>query len=199
MAISKRLRYEILRRDNYTCRYCGATAPNAALTIDHVIPEALGGGDDPSNLVAACSDCNGGKSASNPDATLVADVAADALRWAEAMAVVAQERAAHRVHMTQIYDKFLAKWNTWTYRRGIKDYTVDIPGGWQQSISRFIEAGLELDDLSDLIDVAMGARTPDPWRYFCGCAWRRIKESQEAAREVLDVWDAYDENNDQQL
>ena len=29
MAVSKRLRYEILRRDNHTCRYCGASAPDA--------------------------------------------------------------------------------------------------------------------------------------------------------------------------
>ncbi|AWN05089.1 HNH endonuclease [Gordonia phage Easley] len=38
MAVSKRLRYEILRRDNHTCRYCGATAPDVPLTVDHVVP-----------------------------------------------------------------------------------------------------------------------------------------------------------------
>ena len=38
MALSKRLRYEILRRDNHTCRYCGASAPDVTLTVDHVVP-----------------------------------------------------------------------------------------------------------------------------------------------------------------
>src|SRR6185369_3226628 len=61
MAVSKRLRFEILRRDNHTCRYCGRSAPEVKLTVDHVKPEALGGRTEPDNLVAACSDCNAGK------------------------------------------------------------------------------------------------------------------------------------------
>ncbi|MFD9276847.1 HNH endonuclease [Streptomyces mirabilis] len=64
MAVSKRLRYEILRRDRYTCRYCGASAPDAPMRVDHVTPVALGGTDHPSNLVAACEPCNSGKSSS---------------------------------------------------------------------------------------------------------------------------------------
>ncbi|MGC7224589.1 HNH endonuclease, partial [Mycobacteroides abscessus subsp. massiliense] len=43
MAVTKRLRYEVLRRDNYSCRYCGRSAPEVKLTVDHVVPVALGG------------------------------------------------------------------------------------------------------------------------------------------------------------
>lgn len=56
MAISKRLRFEVLRRDNHMCRYCGRGAPDVALTVDHVVPVALGGHSDPTNLVTACVD-----------------------------------------------------------------------------------------------------------------------------------------------
>lgn len=63
IAISKRLRFEILRRDDSTCRYCGRSAPNVILEIDHIIPVKLGGTNDLLNLVAACHDCNSGKSA----------------------------------------------------------------------------------------------------------------------------------------
>ena len=57
MAVSKRVRYEVLRRDNYACRYCGATAGSGAqLVVDHVMPVSLGGTDDPTNLVACCRD-----------------------------------------------------------------------------------------------------------------------------------------------
>lgn len=52
MAVTKRTRFEVLRRDNYTCRYCRST--DGALTVDHVTPRSLGGSDDPSNLVACC-------------------------------------------------------------------------------------------------------------------------------------------------
>ncbi len=47
---------EILRRDDYTCQYCGQHA--SYLTIDHVIPRRLGGRHTWENLVAACPSCN---------------------------------------------------------------------------------------------------------------------------------------------
>ncbi len=47
---------EILRRDNYTCQYCGRHTPY--LTVDHVFPRRLGGQHTWDNLVAACSSCN---------------------------------------------------------------------------------------------------------------------------------------------
>lgn len=47
---------EVLRRDNYTCQYCGQSP--AYLTIDHVIPRRLGGQHSWDNLVAACPACN---------------------------------------------------------------------------------------------------------------------------------------------
>ncbi|WP_372344655.1 HNH endonuclease [Streptomyces sp. KL116D] len=82
MAVSKRLRYEILRRDNHACRYCGATAPDAKLNVDHVIPQSLGGTDKPDNLVTSCAECNSGKTSSLPNAMPVADVDQDAFRQA---------------------------------------------------------------------------------------------------------------------
>lgn len=60
--ISKSLRFEILTRDGYRCRYCGSSSETAALHIDHILPRAAGGRDDHENLVTACADCNQGKS-----------------------------------------------------------------------------------------------------------------------------------------
>ncbi len=47
---------EVLRRDDYTCQYCGNRTSH--LTIDHVIPRRLGGQHVWTNLVAACPPCN---------------------------------------------------------------------------------------------------------------------------------------------
>jgi hypothetical protein len=60
--ISKRLRFEIFKRDHFTCVYCGRTPPEVVLQIDHLEPVSAGGPDDPANLFTACSDCNLGKS-----------------------------------------------------------------------------------------------------------------------------------------
>lgn len=60
-AIPKSVRFEVFKRDKFTCQYCGAKAPDVVLHLDHVHPVAEGGGDDILNLIAACQDCNGGK------------------------------------------------------------------------------------------------------------------------------------------
>jgi hypothetical protein len=62
MSVGTRLRFEILKRDGFRCRYCGATAAQTMLHVDHVLALSEGGADDPANLVAACSGCNLGKS-----------------------------------------------------------------------------------------------------------------------------------------
>lgn len=185
MGVSKRVRYEVFRRDNNRCRYCGATAPDTPMTIDHVIPVALGGSDDPSNLVTACRDCNAGKTSSSPDAPLVADVAADAIRWGKAMQQAAAEFAQDRDARMLDRDEFQGKWETWRYKSSGKYRTYPLPGGWGESIDQFLAAGLTMADLHDLVDVAMGANSIDPWKYFCGCCWRRVGKLQERASELV--------------
>lgn len=59
--ISPRMRFSILERDQFSCRYCGASADEAVLHIDHVVPLSAGGGNDADNLVTACLECNSGK------------------------------------------------------------------------------------------------------------------------------------------
>jgi hypothetical protein len=61
MSISARVRFAVLQRDGFRCRYCGRPSPNAVLHVDHIEPRADGGADDPANLCAACEDCNRGK------------------------------------------------------------------------------------------------------------------------------------------
>lgn len=61
MTIPLAVRFEILERDNFTCRYCGKHAPETELEVDHVKPRSRGGSDDRANLVATCRDCNRGK------------------------------------------------------------------------------------------------------------------------------------------
>ena len=46
----------ILRRDNYTCQYCGNR--EQTLTVDHIIPKSRGGSTTRSNVVVACKPCN---------------------------------------------------------------------------------------------------------------------------------------------
>lgn len=61
MAISKHLRFEVFKRDGFTCQYCGRRPPDVVLELDHIQPVAKGGGDEVVNLLTSCFDCNRGK------------------------------------------------------------------------------------------------------------------------------------------
>lgn len=61
-SISKKLRFEVFKRDSFTCQYCGRMAPDVVLEIDHINPVSKGGTNDILNLVTSCTECNRGKS-----------------------------------------------------------------------------------------------------------------------------------------
>lgn len=59
--ISKKLRFEVFKRDSFRCQYCGRSAPDVILEVDHIVPVAEGGKNDVMNLITSCRDCNRGK------------------------------------------------------------------------------------------------------------------------------------------
>lgn len=61
-AISKRLRFEVLKRDAFTCQYCGKQPPDTVLHMDHINPVSNGGKNTLLNLITSCAECNLGKS-----------------------------------------------------------------------------------------------------------------------------------------
>lgn len=62
IAISKRVRFEVFKRDKFTCNYCGKSAPKVVLQVDHIEPVSKGGTNDLLNLITSCDACNAGKS-----------------------------------------------------------------------------------------------------------------------------------------
>lgn len=57
--LTKRMRFNVLNRDGFRCRYCGRDASSGIiLEVDHIDPN---GQTIEENLCAACLDCNGGK------------------------------------------------------------------------------------------------------------------------------------------
>lgn len=59
--LSKKIRFEVFKRDKFKCQYCGSGAPDVILEVDHISPVSKGGKNDIMNLVTACFDCNRGK------------------------------------------------------------------------------------------------------------------------------------------
>lgn len=188
MAVSKRTRYEVLRRDNHTCRYCGASAPDATLTVDHVTPTALGGSDSPDNLVAACRDCNYGKASTSPDAPLVADVAAKALEWGRAIERYHDARMADRRKRDAYVRRFVKAWDQW--HCGFERVRLPKPADWKPTIWQFYGLGLPIAELEDAVTIACSNQMVDPervFRYMCGVLWNKVNDMQQGARDLLEV------------
>lgn len=61
-SISPKVRFEVFKRDSFTCQYCGKQAPDVVLEIDHMKPVSDGGDNSIINLITSCWDCNRGKS-----------------------------------------------------------------------------------------------------------------------------------------
>lgn len=188
MAVSKRLRFEVMRRDDFACRYCGKKAGESELHVDHVVPESLGGSDEASNLVTACIDCNQGKGAISPDQAIVDAVADEDIKWGKALEDAAAIRKRDRAKRDRYINAFDRKWKSW-HVGDEPAQEIPRPGDWRRSIEQFYNAGLPKAELLHLVDVAMnrpGVYNNKTFRYFCGCGWTAIKELQESARDLLE-------------
>ncbi len=56
--LTKSIRHEVFKKDNYKCVECGITKKETSLHVDHIIPVSRGGTDELSNLQTLCKVCN---------------------------------------------------------------------------------------------------------------------------------------------
>ncbi len=61
--MTDKMRYDVLKRDNFRCKICGRSADDGVvLHVDHIKPVSKGGRTTMSNLRTLCEQCNMGKS-----------------------------------------------------------------------------------------------------------------------------------------
>lgn len=57
--VKKKIIFDQIKCRGYApCSYCGKKLTFAQATLDHVVPQSLGGGSGLTNLVLACEKCN---------------------------------------------------------------------------------------------------------------------------------------------
>jgi hypothetical protein len=59
--VPKKIKFEVLKRDKFTCQYCGAKAPDVLLHVDHINPYSKSKDNSIINLITSCQSCNLGK------------------------------------------------------------------------------------------------------------------------------------------
>lgn len=62
----RELRDKLLKRAKWRCEYCGCAVDRVTMTVDHWVPQALGGTNKPDNLRSTCGPCNAEKGNMTP-------------------------------------------------------------------------------------------------------------------------------------
>lgn len=182
MAVSKRTRFEVFKRDGFTCQYCGRTPPTVVLECDHVEAVANGGSDDEANLVTSCFDCNRGKS-DVPLTTAAPGVRERLDREREIEEQVRQYNellSERRRRQDDEIDEIGRYWfNQFEEKRDAYVFGVDrVP-----SIRTFLRK-LPKTEILEAVDIAHSrkpVRSTDyaTWKYFCGVCWKKIRDREE--------------------
>ena len=177
-AISKRVRFEIFKRDKFTCQYCGAHPPDVILEIDHIEAVANGGTNDIDNLVTSCEPCNRGKSAVPLDCIpqSLKDKAAAIAEAEEQLSGYHQVIEARRERQIEQMWRVAEILDGGCSERGF--CTRDL-----RQIGRFIET-LGLYDVIGAAEIACDRQlysVRTRWKYFCGVCWTKIRRANEAS------------------
>lgn len=172
--LSKRVRFEVFKRDSFKCMYCGAHPPAAVLHVDHVIALAAGGSDDPDNLVTACDTCNLGKGARDLSVApqSLADKAAEVAEREEQLRGYQAVLEARRQRLDD---------EAWRVLDMFHPNTESVPRDQFNSVRRFVDT-LGVHVVMDAAEVALTAGNVsyrNVFRYFCGVCWNRIRERSQ--------------------
>jgi hypothetical protein len=178
MAISKRLRFEVFKRDGFRCRYCGATVLAAVLHCDHVIPESKGGPTEAANLVTACVDCNLGKS----------NVPLDQRKLDPSVDIDAAKEHAEQIKAYLKVQKTIASTKRELETLALQHWE-DRMGDWHYTLPRYLTLPLKefgLAKVNEAIDVVAAKGISNKLsqvRYFCGVIrnWRNPNREKHSA------------------
>jgi len=175
-AISKKLRFDVFKRDGFVCQYCGAHPPQVVLEVDHIHPVAEGGTNDVDNLVTACFHCNRGKGAG-----LLCDVP----QTLEQRAAVAAEREAQIAGYEEVMRAKRLRLES--DAESVMDIFClrfrqdSIPQRDFDSMKMFVDK-LGLHEVIEAAEIACGRKYDyrPAFKYFCGVCWNKVRQSEGA-------------------
>jgi hypothetical protein len=169
--LSKKLRFDLFKRDSFQCVYCGNKPPNVLLEIDHIIPHSKGGKDTIENLVTSCFDCNRGKS--NKELT-------------EVPSAISSDLSKEKLMQYRIYIEYVKELNLLkneeidivcaVYERFNTGYTPS--EHFRATISEFIsKIGVEKTCFAMENACKRMNNSKYMLKYFCGICWNIFKDN----------------------
>lgn len=173
-AISTKSRFDVFKRDRFTCQYCGAHPPGVLLHVDHILAVASGGTNELHNLVTACEPCNLGKGARSLGSVKpsLKEQAEQAKERERQLLGYQKLIAAKRVRIEEEVDRVQD-----TFR--IFHTGMQFTPRFRISVRVFIEK-LGVDEVISSMERAC-CKVPDfqnATKYFCGICWAKVREAQ---------------------
>lgn len=175
------VRFEVFKQDGFTCQYCGRQTPAVILEVDHIVPRALGGGDEIENLITACWDCNRGKGAELLDTVKpMRDMEEQAELILERERQLAVYNDAKRVERERKEREYQTVRNFW-FEAWEETELERWHMPWESTVKHYIDA-IGAEDVMEAMDIAATKFdrriSSDGVRYFVG-----ILKSKRAERE----------------
>lgn len=172
-AISKKLRFEVFKRDAFCCQYCGAVPPNVVLHVDHINAVANGGDNDIDNLITSCEPCNLGKSAT-PLTDVPKTLKDRAEEVAEREAQIQGYNAILQARANRLDDE------CWRVAAALErsEYVDSYNRKRLQSIRHFLSrlSVVDVIDAAEITTAKWGSTSSDRvFRYFCAVCWNKIR------------------------
>lgn len=170
--ISKKTRFEVFKRDNFTCQYCSAKPPKVPLEIDHLKPVCKGGKNNIDNLITACFDCNRGK-AGNELSSIPQTIIEKSegkklalLQYRDYQKLLLLQKAQSQKDINSV---------TLIYESVFQGY--ELTQRFELSIKQFIDK-LGVEVVSNAMEYACNRIYDENKviKYFCGICWNKIKE-----------------------
>lgn len=187
MALSVRTRFEVFKRDEFTCRYCGRRSPEVVLQVDHIVPVCNGGSDDQINLTTSCWECNSGKSGVPLNEVITGEDPHD-----RAIEVLERKRQIEEYNRVLADDREAreadawAIWRYWQTERGYSDTTLDHMPRRDFTWLMNSLATVPKTKMLDFVDAALAVGADRDFRYVGGCVknWREAQQARQEQQEA---------------
>ena len=171
-SISEKTRFEVFKRDLFTCQYCSEKPPKVPLEIDHLIPVCKGGKNNIDNLITACFDCNRGKSGIELTVvpqTIIKKTEGKKLaliQYKEYQKILLSEKIQMETDINSVEIVYNSVFNDYIFSDKFK-----------LSVKKFIKE-LDIELVTNAMENACDKMYHEDksLRYFCGICWNKIKE-----------------------
>ena len=188
MSITKKIRFEVFKRDGFACQYCGKHPPETTLEVDHIQPKSKKGTDDINNLITSCFDCNRGKTnielkripnTLTDNKEILEERESQYLEYHKILAKIDKRINKELNQVSDTYSKYFPK--------------LELSDSFKKSsVKKFIEK-LNVFEVIDSMDIACskfigskGQYLNGIWmkdsdlaiKYFCGICWNKIKNNE---------------------